>query len=86
MNIQEKIEKRTINGVEFLEDKRIKTENNLIPIVKSEKESVDTDFYIQSTAIGRLLENVGGAINWEELMIVETQDNYILAKLKDDLI
>lgn len=86
MKIQEKIEKRTINGVEFLEDKRIKTENNLIPVVKSEKENVDTDFYIQSTVVSRLLENVGGAINWEELMIVETQDNYILAKLKDNLI
>ena len=86
MNNQEKIEKRTINGVEFLEDKRIKTENNLIPIVKSEKENVDTDFYIQSTVVSRLLENVGSAINWEELMIVETQDNYILAKLKDNLI
>lgn len=86
MNIQEKIQKKTINGVEFLEDKRIKTENNLIPIVESEKESMDTDLYIQSKVVSRLLENVGSAIDWEELMIVETEDNYILAKLKDNLI
>lgn len=86
MNIQEKIEKKTINGVDFLEDNRIKTKNNLIPIIKGEIESISTDCYIHSKVVNRLLESVGGTIDWEELMIVETKDNYVLAKLKDNLI
>lgn len=86
MNIQEKIEKKSINGVEFIVDSRIMTENNLIPIVKGEIENINTEFYIHSKVVNRLLESVGKSINWNELMIIETQDNYVLARLKDNLI